>query len=60
MHLNILKAQQNGFVPELKPGNTVRVDDTPLFKKDTESSWSDEVHDDYYTWYSQPVGNQEH
>jgi hypothetical protein len=28
MHLNILKAQQNGFVTDLKPGDKVRIDDT--------------------------------
>ncbi len=44
MHLNILKAQQNGFITDLKPGNKVRIDDTSLFKKGTESRWSDEVH----------------
>ena len=44
MHLNIIKAQQNGFITDLKPGDKVRVDDTSLFKKGTESRWSDEVH----------------
>ena len=44
MHLNIIKAQQNGFVTDLKPGDKVRIDDTSLFKKGTESRWSDEVH----------------
>jgi hypothetical protein len=44
MHLNIVKAQQNGFVTDLKSGDNVRVDDTSLFKKRTESRWSDEVH----------------
>jgi hypothetical protein len=44
MHLYIVKAQQNGFVTDLKPGDTVRVDDTSLFKIGTESRWSDEVH----------------
>jgi hypothetical protein len=44
MHLNIVKAQQNGFVTDLKPGDKVRVDGTALFKKGTESRWSDEVH----------------
>ena len=44
MHLNIVKAQQNGFVTDLKPGDKVRIDDTSLFKKGTESRWSDEVH----------------
>ncbi len=44
MHLNIQKAQQNGFVTDLKPGDKVRIDDTALFKKGTESRWSDEVH----------------
>jgi hypothetical protein len=28
MHLNIIKAQQNGFVTDLKPGDKVMVDDT--------------------------------
>jgi hypothetical protein len=44
MHSNILQAQQNGFVTDLKPGDKVRIDDTSLFKKGTESRWSDEVH----------------
>jgi hypothetical protein len=44
MHLNILKARDNGFVADLKPGDKVRVDDTAMFKKGTESRWSDEVH----------------
>jgi hypothetical protein len=44
MHLNIQKAQQNGFVTDLKPGDKVRIDDTAMFKKGTESRWSDEVH----------------
>ena len=44
MHLNILKAHDNGFVTDLKPGDKVRIDDTSLFKKGTESRWSDEVH----------------
>ena len=44
MHLNILKAKDNGFIADLKPGDKVRVDDTAMFKKGTESRWSDEVH----------------
>ncbi len=44
MHLNIQKAQQNGFVTDLEPKDKVRIDDTTLFKKGTESRWSDEVH----------------
>jgi hypothetical protein len=44
MHINIIKAQQNGFVTDLKPGDKVRIDDTSLFKKGTESRLSDEVH----------------
>jgi hypothetical protein len=44
MHLNILKARQNGFITDLKPGDKVRIDDTAMFKKGTESRWSDEVH----------------
>ena len=44
MHLNIVKAQQNGFVTDLKLGDKVRIDDTSLFKKGTKSRWSDEVH----------------
>jgi hypothetical protein len=43
MHLNILKARDNGFVADLKPGDKVRVDDTAMFKKGTERRWSDEV-----------------
>ncbi len=39
-----LTAQQNGFGTNLKPGDKVRIDDTSLFKKGTESLWSDEVH----------------
>ncbi len=38
------KAQQSGFITDLEPGDKVRIDDTPLFKKGTESRWSDEVH----------------
>ena len=44
MHLNMQKAQQNGFVTDLEPGDKVRIDDTALFKKGTESRWSDEIH----------------
>jgi hypothetical protein len=44
MHLNIQKAKENGFVTDLKPGDKVRIDDTAMFKKGTESRWSDEVH----------------
>ena len=44
MHLNILKAEDNGFTTDLKPGDKVRIDDTKLFKKGTENRWSDEVH----------------
>jgi hypothetical protein len=35
MHLNILKAQQNGFVTDLKPGNKDRIDDTAIGKSVT-------------------------
>jgi hypothetical protein len=44
--LNILKAESNGFTTDLYPGDKVRpgIDDTRLFKKGTESRWSDEVH----------------
>ena len=44
MHLNMLKAHDNGFVTDLKPGDKVRIDDTSLLKKGTESRWSDDVH----------------
>jgi hypothetical protein len=44
MHLNMLKGEQNGFTTDLKPGDKVRVSDTAMFKKGTESRWSDEVH----------------
>ena len=44
MHLNILKAKDNGFVTDLSPGDKVRIDDTAMFKKGTESRWSDQVH----------------
>jgi hypothetical protein len=44
MHFNILRAQDHGFVIDLKSGDKVRIDDTALFKKGTESRWSDEVH----------------
>ena len=44
MHLNILKAKENGFVADLKQGDKVRIDDTAMFKKGTESRWSDQVH----------------
>jgi hypothetical protein len=33
MHLNILEAQQNGFVTDPKPGDQVGIDDPSLFKK---------------------------
>ncbi len=41
MHLNILKAEGNGFTTDLSPGDKVRINDTALFKKGTESRWSD-------------------
>ncbi len=44
MHLKILTAKENGSIADLKPGDKVRMDDTALFKKDTKSRWSDEVH----------------
>jgi hypothetical protein len=44
MHLNIVKAEQNGFVTDLQPGDKVKTEDTSLFNKGTESRWSDEVH----------------
>ncbi len=44
MHLHIAKAQQNGFITNLNPGDKVRIDDTSLFKKETESRWSVEAH----------------
>ncbi len=37
MHLNILNAQDNGFVVDLRPGDKVTVDDTAMFIKDTKS-----------------------
>ncbi len=43
-NLNIVIAQHNEFVTDLKPGDKLRVDDTSLSKKRTESSWSDVVH----------------
>jgi hypothetical protein len=43
MHLNILKARSNGFVTDLTPGDKVRIKDTALFKKGTESRWTDDV-----------------
>jgi hypothetical protein len=33
MHLNMLKAHDNGFVTDLKPGDEVRIDGTSMFKK---------------------------
>ncbi len=44
LHLNIIKAHENGFVTDLKPGDKVRIDDTSMFQKGTENRWSDEVH----------------
>ncbi len=44
MHLNTQKAQQNGFVTDLEPGDKVRIDDAALFKNCTDSRWSDQVH----------------
>lgn len=43
MHLIIIKTHANGFVTDLKTGDKVRIDVTSLFKKDTESNWSDAV-----------------
>jgi hypothetical protein len=43
MQLNILKARSNGFVTDLTPGDKVRIKDTALFKKGTESRWTDDV-----------------
>jgi hypothetical protein len=43
MQLNILKARGNGFVTDISPGDKVRLKDTALFKKGTESRWTDEV-----------------
>ncbi len=40
----MLKARDNRFVTDLKPGDKVRIDDTSMFKKGTENRWSDEVH----------------
>ncbi len=44
MHLNIQEAKENGFVTDLKPGDKVTIDNAAMFKKGTESRWSDEVH----------------
>ena len=35
MHLNLLKARDNGFVTDLNAGDKVRIDDTAMFKKQT-------------------------
>ena len=43
MQLNILKARGNGFVTDISPGDKVRLSDTALFKKGSESRWTDEV-----------------
>ncbi len=43
MHLNIQKTKENGFVADLKPGDKVTIDNAAMFKKGTESRWSDEV-----------------
>ncbi len=53
MHLNILKARDNGFVTNLNLGDQVRIDDTAMFKKGTESKWSIK-----FTWSSQPAVRQ--
>ncbi len=45
MHLNMLKAHDNGFMTNLKPCDKVRIDDTSMFKKGTENRQSDEVHE---------------
>ncbi len=37
MHLNVPKARDDGFVADLKSGDKVRIDDTAMFKKGTES-----------------------
>jgi hypothetical protein len=44
MHLNILKARENGFVTDRNPGDKIRIDDIAMFKKGTESRWSDQVY----------------
>jgi hypothetical protein len=43
LNLNILKARSNGFVTDLSPGDKVRLSDTAMFKKGSESRWTDEV-----------------
>ncbi len=43
IHLNILKAEQNGFTTDLNSGDTVRIDDTPLFKKGTDNRRLDDI-----------------
>ena len=41
--MNILKARGNGFVTDISPGDKVRLSDVALFKKGSESRWTDEV-----------------
>ena len=43
LNLNILKARSNGFVTDLSAGDKVRLSDTAMFKKGSESRWTDEV-----------------
>jgi hypothetical protein len=43
LNLNILKARGNGFVTDISPGDKVRISDVALFKKGSESRWTDEV-----------------
>jgi hypothetical protein len=45
LNLNILKSRGNGFVTDLSPGDKVRLSDTAMFKKGSESRWTDEVYE---------------
>jgi hypothetical protein len=53
MYLNMQKAQQNGFITDLEPGDKVRIDGTALIKKKLTVGGVIK-----YMWYSQQVGRQ--
>ena len=44
LHLNIQKGEQNSFTTDLKAGDKVRIDVTHLFKKGSETRWSDKIY----------------
>jgi hypothetical protein len=51
MHLNILKAKENGFVADLKQGDKVRIDDTAILSNVQDREIK-------FTWFSQLVARK--